>query len=356
MLQPNSIAGQRDEDFMRRCFDLAVMGLPRNKTNPLVGCCIVYNDRIIGEGFHRAFGHDHAEIDAINSVNEKDIRLLNKSTLYVNLAPCNHQGKTSPCSHEIIRSGIPRVVIGCDEVNPKATGGVQYLRDHGVDVTVGVLQEEAEKVIERFTVGVLKHRPFITLKWAESSDGLIGKEDQEVKLSTDTTSLFVHQLRSEHNAILIGGGTAITDNPELTTRHVPGDNPLRIVLTGTRELPQGADLMTDDHELIVFSKKPYSYDFPNKKKRILLRDELVMSELMEELYHRYHIGSILVEGGRHVLSQFIDADLWDVSYRIIAHKSLTNGVEAPKINDSPVKIFNIDSDRIEFYRSSSSLR
>ena len=234
----------QDEKYISRCIQLAKNGLYNTPPNPMVGAVIVYQDRIIGEGYHVRCGEGHAEVNAIASV--KDESLLRQSTLYVSLEPCSHYGKTPPCADLIIRKGIPRVVVGCVDPFSMVSGrGIQKLRDAGVDVTVGVLEQACKDLIKRFVTFNLKQRPYITLKWAQSADGFIDvlrQKGMPVKLSSPITSMYVHKLRAEHQAILVGRKTALLDNPSLTVRDWYGKNPLRMVIDRELSLPSSLRL------------------------------------------------------------------------------------------------------------------
>ena len=217
-----------DIKFMRRCIQLAKCGEAGAPPNPMVGAVIVCDGRIIGEGFHRRCGGPHAEVNAINSVQDK--HLLCRSTIYVSLEPCAHYGKTPPCADLIIKSGIPRVIIGCTDPFAKVNGlGIKKLQDAGCEVQVGVLEEECRELNRRFFTFHHEHRPWITLKWAQSKDGIIGG-DERITFSNALTQTLVHRLRARRQAILVGTKTALMDDPTLTTRYWSGPNPLRLTI------------------------------------------------------------------------------------------------------------------------------
>lgn len=220
-----------EEKYMRRCIELAANGLCNVAPNPMVGAVIVCDGRIIGEGYHIRCGEAHAEVNAIRSV--KDESLLQRSTIYVSLEPCSHYGKTPPCADLIIEKQIPRIVIGCQDPFSKVAGrGIQKLRDAGREVIVGVLEKECRHLIRRFITFNTLHRPFITLKWAESADHFIDIERTNGKpmiLSSPLSSMLVHKKRAEADAIMVGRRTALLDNPSLTVRNWYGHNPIRIV-------------------------------------------------------------------------------------------------------------------------------
>lgn len=299
----------KHEVYMQRCIELARYGQMHAAPNPMVGSVIVHNDRIIGEGYHAVCGKAHAEVNAINSVKPEDRPLLKDSTIYVSLEPCAHYGKTPPCALLIVKTGIPRVVVGCLDPFSKVQGrGLSLLRDAGVCVTVGVLEEECRKLNKRFFTAQTKHRPYVTLKWARSSDGFIDQwrdceaGEQAAKISTPYSIMRVHQLRSMHQAILVGHHTLAMDRPRLNVRHWVGNQPTRVVLgrVAEGELPTGwlayADIQT----------------------------------AMSELY-KHGIQSVLVEGGQQTLQSFIDQGLWDEAFVEVSSTPLGSGVPEPRL-------------------------
>lgn len=321
----------KDEKYISRCIQLARNGLCNAAPNPMVGAVIVHNDRIIGEGYHIRCGEAHAEVNAIRAV--KDETLLKESTIYVSLEPCAHYGKTPPCADLIIRKGIPRVVIGCvDPFSQVAGRGIQKLREAGIDVTVGVLEQECRALIERFITFNTRQRPYITLKWAESADGFIDICRQGGKpaiLSTPLTSMYVHKQRAEHQAILVGRKTALLDNPSLTTRHWYGKNPLRLVVDWGLTLPPTLKLFDGSVPTCVFthldkaSTDAVSYvqlDF----------EQNIVPQITRYLYGQ-KIQSLLVEGGSRLLQAFLDSGYWDEIYIEHSHTVLYKGVKAPLI-------------------------
>ena len=259
-----------DEKYIRRCIQLARNGLCNAAPNPMVGAVIVYQGRIIGEGYHARCGEGHAEVNAIRSV--KDESLLKDSTIYVSLEPCSHYGKTPPCADLIIRKGIPRVVVGCTDPFPLVAGrGIRKLKEAGVDVKVGVLEEECKALIKRFVTQNISKRPYITLKWAQSADGFIDVErtsGQPVVLSTPITSMYVHKQRAEHQAILVGRRTALLDNPSLTVRNWYGKNPLRLVIGAQPDLCATGFLTrypSTDHER---ADRAENTDFAGRRRKL----------------------------------------------------------------------------------------
>ena len=303
---------------MRRCIQLARCGEAGAAPNPMVGAVVVCDGRIIGEGYHRRCGGPHAEVNAIGSVKEK--HLLSRSTIYVSLEPCSHFGKTPPCTDLIIRSGIPRVVVGCTDPFAKVNGsGIRKLQDAGCEVVVGVLEQECRELNHRFFTFHQQHRPWITLKWAQSEDGFIGIDnsqltiDKRVIFSDALTQTLVHRLRARHQAILVGTRTALLDNPTLTTRSWPGPNPLRLTIDRKGILPPTLHLMDGSTPTVVYTHES-------------------LREILADLYER-GIQSLLVEGGAKLLQSFIDEGLWDEARIETAPVRLGQGVAAPHLTD-----------------------
>lgn len=320
-----------DEKYIRRCIELASNGLCNAAPNPMVGAVIVHNGKIIGEGYHARCGEGHAEVNAIRSV--KDESLLKESTIYVSLEPCSHYGKTPPCADLIISKGIPRVVVGCIDPFSQVSGrGIRKLRDAGIDVTVGVLEDECKNLIRRFVTFNTQKRPYITLKWAESADGFIDinrEYGSPVVLSTPITSMYVHKQRAEHKAILVGRKTALLDNPSLTTRNWYGANPLRLVIDRTLSLPSDLKLFDHSTPTIVFTAEKKENE-ENLEYITLDFSKDILPQILTVLYER-KIQSLLVEGGTTLLQSFIDSCLWDEIFVEHSEKVLGEGVKSPVI-------------------------
>lgn len=320
-----------DEKYIRRCIQLARNGLCNAAPNPMVGAVIVYQGRIIGEGYHARCGKGHAEVNAIRSV--KDESLLKDSTIYVSLEPCSHYGKTPPCADLIIRKGIPRVVVGCTDPFPLVAGrGIRKLKEAGVDVKVGVLEEECKALIKRFVTQNISKRPYITLKWAQSADGFIDVErtsGQPVVLSTPITSMYVHKQRAEHQAILVGRRTALLDNPSLTVRNWYGKNPLRLVIDKDLSLPAGLKLFDRSVPTVVFTAREAASE-PNLTYVQLDFSQDILPQIMNELIER-KIQTLLVEGGSCLLQSFLDEELWDDIFIEHSAQILRQGVAAPAV-------------------------
>lgn len=326
-----------DEQYMQRCLQLAALGLGNTYTNPMVGAVVVHNDTIIGEGYHHKAGQPHAEVNAINSVKNKE--LLKESTIYVSLEPCAHYGKTPPCADLIIRMGIPRVVVGCVDSFSKVAGeGIKRIRNAGSEVVVGVLEKECRELNRRFFCFHEKHRPYVILKWAESADGFISLPDRSPVWLTDAIAKrSVHKQRSEEMAILIGSGTANSDNPSLTTREWSGNNPIRVVFSPKESINIGINLLNDGLGALVLTDN-VSCSKGNTKyihldSSLSSRAEQICKSLYEE-----NIQSVIIEGGQQTLQSFIDADLWDEAFIYQGEKSLGAGILAPSIYADKVEI------------------
>lgn len=304
-----------DIKFMRRCLQLARCGEAGAPPNPMVGAVIVCNGHIIGEGYHRKCGGPHAEVNAIGSVKEK--HLLSRSTIYVSLEPCAHYGKTPPCTELIIESGIRRVVVGCTDPFAKVNGlGIRKLQEAGCEVQVGTLEKECRELNRRFFTFHQKHRPWITLKWAQSKDGFIGKRERVV-FSNALTQTLVHRLRARHQAILVGTRTALLDNPTLTTRLWTGPNPLRLTIDRKGILPPTLHLKDERFPTVIYQQES-------------------IEEILADLYAR-GIQSLLVEGGAKLLQSFIDKGLWDEARLETAPFCLGDGVSAPILKDEQLE-------------------
>ena len=320
-----------DEKYIRRCIELASNGLCNAAPNPMVGAVIVHNGKIIGEGYHAKCGEGHAEVNAIRSV--KDETLLKEATIYVSLEPCSHYGKTPPCADLIISKGIPRVVVGCIDPFSQVSGrGICKLREAGIDVTVGVLEEECKNLIRRFVTFNTQKRPYITLKWAESADGYIDinrENGSPVVLSTPVTSMYVHKQRAEHKAILVGRRTALLDNPSLTTRNWYGKNPLRLVIDRNLTLPAELKLFDHSTPTMVFTEKQKNSE-DNLEYVALDFSKDILPQICTVLYDR-KIQSLLVEGGTTLLQSFIDSELWDEIFVEHSENVLYEGVKSPII-------------------------
>jgi diaminohydroxyphosphoribosylaminopyrimidine deaminase/5-amino-6-(5-phosphoribosylamino)uracil reductase len=311
---------------MRRCLQLAKLGMGAVAPNPMVGAALVYNDRIIGEGFHQVYGKAHAEVNCINSVSDADRILIPSSTLYVSLEPCVHFGKTPPCADMVIQQKIPRVVIGCRDPFEKVDGkGIEKLRASGIDVETGILEAECLELNKRFFTFHKKHRPYVILKWAQTADGFIanpGPTNDRLRISNDYSNRLVHKWRSEEASIMIGTNTAMKDDPELTTRLWPGKSPIRLVLDLNLQLPRSLKVFDQSVKTIVFNSIKEEEDNEIQYFRLTSNENIVLQML--NALHQMNIQSVLVEGGATLLQSFVDAGKWD-EVRVITNTQLTLG-------------------------------
>lgn len=335
---------------MQRCIDLARLGDGYTHPNPMVGSVIVHNDMIIGEGWHREAGQPHAEVVAIESVVDKT--LLQEATLYVNLEPCSHHGRTPPCANRIVEEGIRKVVIGTIDPHSKVAGsGVAHLKQNGVEVVVGVLDAECKFLNRAFFNFHRFRRPYISLKWAQSRDGYLAPDDDSRQpeaplwITGPQTKQGVHRLRARVDAILVGGKTVVMDNPSLTTRVWPGKSPLRIIWTN-RPIDGNKKVMNDGDPTLVVGQyaKEYGYQAP-----IQTMECHTAMELLHELYE-IGITHLLVEGGAHTINQFVSEGLWDEAFVLIGDKVLESGVSAPRLEPSVYQTcVKVDSDTWTHY-------
>jgi len=348
-----------DEQYMERCLELAKKGIYTTPPNPMVGSVIVHDGKIIGEGYHIKAGQPHAEINAINSV--KDKSLLQKSTLYVNLEPCSHYGKTPPCAVRIAELKIPRVVIGIKDFSAKVNGkGIQILKDAGIDVKVGVLEKESFWLNKRFFVNQKYKRPYIILKWAKTADGYIDyetKDTAKINWITDSFSkMKVHKWRAEETAVLAGKNTIIRDNPQLNIREwTSTKQPVKIILTHKTEgLNNNFKVFaTGNKPLVIFSEHNNSelFEFVPVESR-----GLNLSGILVKLYKEHSIYSIIVEGGKQTLESFISNNLWDEARVFTGIKvKFNNGIPAPEFNFTPYKVELKDGVMLEWFYNDKNL-
>lgn len=320
----------KDEIFIKRCLHLAALGSGSVAPNPLVGCVIVHDGKIIGEGYHMKFGAAHAEVNAIHSV--QDTSLLPKAKLFVNLEPCSHFGKTPPCADFIIASGIKEVSIGMKDPNKLVSGnGIAKLGNAGVKVKTGILEEECTALNKRFICAHTNKRPYITLKWAQSSDGIIGSESEKIQISNEISLIIGHKWRSEESAILIGARTALIDDPELSTRYWDGPSPVRIISDRSGSLSKHDNLkvFSGRQRTIVFTQ------IENKQYKNALTQHIhpnapFIPALLNQL-HQSGIHSVLVEGGSYTIREFIDHDLWDECRVFVSPHTMNKGIFAPHL-------------------------
>lgn len=331
--------------YMRRALELAEWGRGYVSPNPKVGCLIVYQDRIIGEGWHRSYGGPHAEVHAINSVENQS--LLPESTVYVTLEPCAHWGKTPPCANLLVEKKVKKVIIAAVDSNPLVGGkGIEILKNAGITVETGVLEEKARWQNRRFFTQIEKQRPYVILKWAQTEDGLVARENFDSKwISNAQSRQLVHKWRAEEDAILVGKNTAAYDNPRLDVRDWVGKNPIRVVLDSRLGLPKNLNLFDQSIPTLIFNTV--------KSETIENLEWIRLSEInpkviLKELHSR-KIQSLIVEGGSQVLSQFIESGLWDEARVFTAPTRFDRGISAPTLNQNPSETLSIDTDRLDIY-------
>ena len=340
-----------NEFYMQRCIELAKKALGKTYPNPLVGSVIVYEDKIIGEGYHHKAGENHAEINAIDSVENKS--LLPNSIIYVSLEPCAHFGKTPPCALKLKEIGFKKVVIGAMDSHDKVNGkGKKILEHAGISVESGILEKECEDLNKRFFTFYRKKRPYIILKWAQSEDGFLDKDFQPTQIGNSLSKQFVHQLRSEEHAILVGTNTALIDNPSLTTREIKGRNPVRILIDFDLKIPKDFKIFNSEAETIIFNS--VKEEQSGNLKFIKLEKENFVENLLSKLFE-LQIQSVIVEGGSFTLQQFINKNLWDEAIIIKnEYLNLINGTSAPKFFKTPFKTENLRDNLVCIYKNSKT--
>ena len=345
------------EYYMTRCLELASKGLPGAMPNPSVGAVLIYKDKIIGEGFTSPYGGSHGEVNCINSVNEENKHHIPTSTLYVSLEPCSHFGKTPPCADLIVKNKIPTVVIGCVDTFSEVAGkGIERLKNNEIEVVTGVLENECRELNKRFFTFHEKKRPYIFLKWAQTQDGFIApesiKHEQERWITGSKTKQFVHQLRANEMAILVGTNTVIMDDPSLTVREVSGKNPIRVVIDRELNLwnqKEKYKVFDNESETLIINEKENFISNSNEGVNVNF-DKHFPSRLCEVLYQK-GIQSLIVEGGTKTLQSFINSNLWDEAFVFEGDKSFGSGVAAPKFNNTQYKELVVGEDKLSIFKN-----
>ncbi len=342
---------------MRRCIHLAMLGAGNVAPNPMVGAVLVYDDRIIGEGYHHKFGESHAEVDCISSVKKEDEYLIARSTLYVSLEPCAHYGKTPPCADLIISKFISKVIVGCRDPFEQVNGkGIEKLKQAGVEVVMDVLEAECNDLNKTFFTFNTRHRPYIILKWAQSKNQRIANGDfSRALISNEISNRLVHKWRTEEAAIVVGTNTAIQDNPALNNRYWVGKNPVRLIMDINLRLPSSLKIFDRQQPTIIFNGLKNEED-ENLKYIKLDKEQSVPNQLMQCCYG-LKLQSILVEGGSKLLQSFVGENCWDEA-RVIENSILfiENGVCAPTLsNQHLVKTDTILTDSVSWYQNTSFL-
>jgi diaminohydroxyphosphoribosylaminopyrimidine deaminase/5-amino-6-(5-phosphoribosylamino)uracil reductase len=337
---------------MSRCLELAAMGMGSVSPNPMVGAVLVYEDRIIGEGYHELYGQAHAEVNCINNVKEPDKHLIAAATIYVSLEPCAHHGKTPPCADLIIAQGIKKVVTGSSDPNSIVAGrGIEKLKDAGIEVIEYVLAKECDELNRRFITFHTRQRPYIILKWAQSADGFFAPEGgRQLWLTNEYSKKLAHKWRTEEDAILIGTNTAIIDDPQLTSRLWHGRSPVRILIDMGLKVPSAKNIFNDEAMTLVYNrhKEGLEYGIVYVK---LDDDNKMPAQIARDLYHR-KIQSIIIEGGAATLTKFISAGLWDEARIFTAPASIHTGIKAPGIHGSITGEQQIAGDTLTTRRNS----
>ncbi|MBC8052578.1 MAG: bifunctional diaminohydroxyphosphoribosylaminopyrimidine deaminase/5-amino-6-(5-phosphoribosylamino)uracil reductase RibD [Sphingobacteriaceae bacterium] len=336
---------------MQRCIELAQLGTGYVSPNPLVGAVIVYRDRIIAEGYHQKFGGPHAEVIAINAVLSQFAdaeNILKESVLYVSLEPCSHFGKTPPCADLIIKYGLKKVFIGSHDPFEQVNGkGAQKLREAGVEVIQGLLEQECSFLNRRFFTRVTKQRPYIILKWAQTSDFYFAPNDGTQKwISSKAAKILTHKWRSEEDAILVGKNTALVDNPMLNVREVEGRNPKRIVIDRNLTLPKHLHIFDQSQETILFNNIKTEIDNNIKFLELEDFDNLLPQLICYQLY-LMDIQSVIIEGGAKTLDLFIQAGLWDEARIFTSPQTWAQGIKAPAISGKKISEEKIGPDNLQ---------
>ena len=344
------------EKYIQRCLQLAKNGIGTTRPNPSVGAVIVHENKIIGEGFTSPYGGPHAEVNAINSVQNQE--LLKEATIYVTLEPCSHHGKTPPCADLIIEKGIPNIVIGSVDTNSLVAGkGIERLKKAGRNVIVGVCEKACKEHHKRFFTVQNKKRPYIILKWAETKDGFIApltKDEQKpVWISNAYSQQLVHKWRSEEHAILVGTNTVIADNPSLTVRSWSGNNPVRIVIDKNLRIPSGATILNGEVKTIVLVDREIR-ETRNEKQEVFYEEIDFSSRVAEQIcdvLHKHQIQSVIIEGGAQTLQTFIEANLWDEARVFIGDVNFGAGVKHPVFNAKLSSEEKITNDLLRIYKN-----
>lgn len=337
-----------EQCYMRRALELAGQGLGSVSPNPMVGCVIVHDGKIIGEGYHETYGGPHAEVNAVNSVSDPE--LLQRATAYVTLEPCAHWGKTPPCADLLVEKGLKKVVIATYDSNPLVGGkGIEILKTAGIKVETGVLEQKARWQNRRFFTQIEKKRPYVVLKWAQTQDGFVARTDYSSKwISGPQSRQLVHKWRAEEDAILIGKNTALHDNPRLDVRDWVGRNPIRIVLDSRLELPDTLNLFDGSIQTLCYNSK--KVETSENLEFVKTEIGFTVTKLLEDLQSR-KIQSLLVEGGSHVLAQFIASGLWDEARVFTGKTRFGEGIPAPYLNQNPSETLTIGEDILTVYHN-----
>ncbi len=349
-----------DELYMQRCLELAEMGMGNVSPNPMVGCVIVSKGMIIGEGYHEKFGQAHAEVNAINNVLKKythsSAGLLREATAYVSLEPCAHFGKTPPCADLLIRHSLKKVVIGNRDPFPDVDGkGIERLKAAGIEVVSGILEDKCRMLNRRFFTRISQQRPYIILKWATTANGYFApKNTVQQWISGPLAKVLVHKWRTEEDAILIGRQTAISDNPQLSSREWPGKNPMRILIDRNLTVPRSNHLYNDNAKTIIFNE--IKTEVQENIHYIQMEDmQFYLPQKIAFQLYLMDIQSVIIEGGANIINQFIQGNLWDEARVFTSGTSWLEGLAAPQINGFISEQHQIDRDQLTIYQNKYKL-
>lgn len=345
-----------DEFYIKRCLELASLAIGNVSPNPMVGCVIVHNGKIIGEGYHQKYGEAHAEPNAVKSVVERfgaeAETLLRESTAYVNLEPCAHFGKTPPCADLFVKHQLKKVVIGNRDPFSGVDGkGIEKLKNAGIEVISGILDDECREFNRRFFTRIQKQRPYIILKWAETANGYFATKDGHQKwISGALAKRLAHQWRTEEDAILVGKQTAIMDNPQLTAREWPGENPIRLVIDKNLQVPQSNHIYNADAKTIIFNE--VKTDVAGNIHYIQMEDmHFYLAQKIAFQLYLMDVQSVIVEGGAKILTQFLDTNLWDEARIFSSSERWDDGVPSPVINGHLKEQIQVGSDKLSIYKN-----
>jgi len=332
---------------MQRALDLASLGLGKVSPNPMVGCVVVHDGLIIGEGWHQEFGGPHAEVNALGMINNQN--LLPESTVYVNLEPCSHFGKTPPCTDLLITSKVKKVVVGSRDPNPKVAGsGIKKMLQQGIEVLEGVLEVESIELNKRFFTNQIQKRPYIILKWAQTEDGFIAREDNSSKwISSQESRKLVHKWRADEDSILVGRKTVEIDNPELTVRDWEGKNPVRLVIDPCNELSEDCHVKDRTVKTLIYNSKEH-FESENLSYIKIGNNKDFIHGVIMDLMNR-EIGSLLVEGGAHTLQSFIDLGIWDEARVFTSKSTFQKGISAPELKLQANSSASLGGDLLECF-------
>ncbi len=345
------------ETYIKRCIEIAKNGLGSVNPNPMVGSVIVYNNKIIGEGYTSPYGGNHAEVNAINTVEDKT--LLKEATIYVTLEPCSHYGKTPPCSDLIIKHKIPNIVIGCIDDNPKVAGqGIKKLIDANCNVTVGVLEKACKEHHKRFFTFHNKKRPYIILKWAETNNRFIAPKSKKklkpVWITNKYSRQLVHKWRTEEQAILVGTNTVFQDNPSLTARDWTGNNPIRFVIDRTLKLPKETSVFNNEAKTIIINEKTKDQKLKQNHWNLEFINWDLKQNIAQQIcnvLYKNDITSVIIEGGQKTLQTFIDENIWDEARVFTGDTEFKEGVKAPVFKGKLISKEKILSDILKIYKN-----